>query len=79
MVLFFRNRIILSSQELWLFQFARLLLCFATNFHQSIYFKHMLQAAERNPRDVTLWLPLIDFAEDEGDLKQAIVYARNGK
>ncbi len=39
----------------------------------------MLQAAERNPKDVTLWMPLIDFAEDEGDLKQAIVYARNGR
>lgn len=38
----------------------------------------MLRAAERNPRDVTLWLPLVDFAEEDGDLKQAIVYARNG-
>ncbi|VDK43952.1 unnamed protein product [Taenia asiatica] len=39
--------------------------------------EHMLQAAERNPRDPTLWMNLVDFAEDEGDLKQAIVYARN--
>ncbi len=39
----------------------------------------MLQAAERNPKDVTLWMPLIDFAEDEGDLKQAIIYARIGR
>lgn len=38
----------------------------------------MLQAAERNPRDSALWMNLVDFAEDEGDLKKAIVYARNG-
>lgn len=38
----------------------------------------MLQAAERNPRDPALWMNLVDFAEDEGDLKQAIIYARNG-
>ncbi|KAH9278621.1 General transcription factor 3C polypeptide 3 [Echinococcus granulosus] len=39
--------------------------------------EHMLQAAERNPRDSALWMNLVDFSEDEGDLKQAIVYARN--
>lgn len=39
----------------------------------------MLCAAERNPRDPSLWMNLVDFAEDDNDLKQAIVYARNGK
>uniref|UniRef100_A0A5K3EVI0 TPR_REGION domain-containing protein n=1 Tax=Mesocestoides corti TaxID=53468 RepID=A0A5K3EVI0_MESCO len=39
--------------------------------------EHMLQAAERNPKDATLWMNLVDFAEDDGDLKRAIVYARN--
>ncbi|KAM7534748.1 hypothetical protein Aperf_G00000112949 [Anoplocephala perfoliata] len=38
---------------------------------------NMLCAAERNPRDSSLWMNLADFAEDENDLKQAIVYARN--
>nr|CDS31471.1 general transcription factor 3C polypeptide 3 [Hymenolepis microstoma] len=39
--------------------------------------ENMLCAAERNPRDPSLWMNLADFAEDDNDLKQAIVYARN--
>ncbi|VDL18548.1 unnamed protein product [Hymenolepis diminuta] len=39
--------------------------------------ENMLCAAERNPRDPSLWMNLVDFAEDDNDLKQAIVYARN--
>ncbi|KAL7056353.1 hypothetical protein AAHC03_021131 [Spirometra sp. Aus1] len=37
----------------------------------------LLQATERNPKDSATWMRLADFAEEDGDLKTAITYARN--
>ncbi|VDL95441.1 unnamed protein product [Schistocephalus solidus] len=39
--------------------------------------ENLLQATERNPKDGPTWMRLADFAEEDGDLKSAITFARN--
>uniref|UniRef100_A0A0X3PDD5 General transcription factor 3C polypeptide 3 n=1 Tax=Schistocephalus solidus TaxID=70667 RepID=A0A0X3PDD5_SCHSO len=39
--------------------------------------ENLLQATERNPKDGPTWMRLADFAEEDGDLKTAITFARN--